>query len=105
MRKLWLTAFLLATNAAAQATPDIKEGMWEISALVQVPDLSPEQIPQMTQHECLTREKLIPEQQQQIKILAVKTASQSFRSTRIFRENRARYAKGACFGMQRNVSG
>lgn len=59
MRKLLLTTLLLAaTNALA--TPDIREGMWEISALVQVPDMSPEQMPQMTQSECLTKEKLIP---------------------------------------------
>jgi len=67
MRKLILTSLLLlATNSLAQ--PNIKYGLWEIDSEYEIPQIPPEMRSQIqnkiTQTECLSKEKMIPKQQQ-----------------------------------------
>lgn len=61
MKKLILSAlFSLSVPVMATETPDIKEGMWEISSRASIPAMSVP-IPALTMQQCFTRQSMNPE--------------------------------------------
>jgi hypothetical protein len=56
--------FLAFVVGGCSSGPDMKEGKWEITAEISMKGI-PMKMPAMTHEQCLTKEELIPQQEQQ----------------------------------------
>lgn len=58
--KVLTIALLLGLGQTAAAAPDIKEGLWEVTAQMEMPGM-PIKLPPVTRSQCITKENLVPD--------------------------------------------
>ena len=61
--KIVSIAFFLGFGQSTLAAPDIKEGLWEVTAQMEMPGM-PVKLPPVTHSQCITKENLVPDNKQ-----------------------------------------